>query len=173
MYIYIYVCTSIASSRRRLNQSVDQSLAFTIPKHLTTGPEAAGLNYFRARSEIPVIRPNILHVKATFNNTLITVTNDQGNVIAWSSGGGAGFKKANRAGYEPAYQATKLALNKVKTKLGDIIKQNGMHVKLKGFGPGRDAAWKCVLAEGWKVQTVEDVTPIAHGGCRPRKARRL
>ncbi|KAI9187673.1 hypothetical protein H9P43_002064 [Blastocladiella emersonii ATCC 22665] len=131
----------------------------------------AALSYATGGLEQP--KPSVMHVKATFNNTLVTITNPNGDALASSSGGQAGFKKANRAGYEPAYQATKLALEKLEAKLGDSAKINGLHVKFSGFGPGRDAAWKCIGALGWPVNVVEDVTPIAHGGCRPRKARRL
>ncbi|KNE59541.1 hypothetical protein AMAG_18199 [Allomyces macrogynus ATCC 38327] len=132
----------------------------------------AGIDYLSARPAF-TMAPLVMHVQATFNNTLITITNTKGDAIASSSGGNAGFKKAQRAGYEPAYQAARIALAKVEDKQGESAKMHGVHVKFKGFGPGRDAAWKAVLALGWKVAKVEDVTPIAHGGCRPRKARRL
>ncbi|KNE61214.1 hypothetical protein AMAG_06962 [Allomyces macrogynus ATCC 38327] len=132
----------------------------------------AGIDYLSARPAF-TMAPLVMHVQATFNNTLITITTTKGDAIASSSGGNAGFKKAQRAGYEPAYQAARIALAKVEDKQGESAKMHGVHVKFKGFGPGRDAAWKAVLALGWKVAKVEDVTPIAHGGCRPRKARRL
>ncbi|KAI9217983.1 hypothetical protein BC828DRAFT_389821 [Blastocladiella britannica] len=135
---------------------------------------AGGNAYGGAGShQMPVPEPYIVHVGASFNNTTITVTTPSGNAVAVCSGGTAGFKKANRAGYEPAYQATKQALDKFEAKVGDTARSFALHLKFKGFGPGRDAAWKCVQANGWPVVMVQDVTPIAHGGCRPRKARRL
>ncbi|KAJ3372898.1 hypothetical protein GGF31_001435 [Allomyces arbusculus] len=150
-----------------------------MPNGLTAGRNVplmpagrAGIDYLSARPAF-TMAPLVMHVQATFNNTLITITNTKGDAIASSSGGNAGFKKAQRAGYEPAYQAARIALAKVEDKQGESAKMHGVHVKFKGFGPGRDAAWKAVLALGWKVAKVEDVTPIAHGGCRPRKARRL
>ncbi|KAL7749899.1 28S ribosomal protein S11, mitochondrial [Sorochytrium milnesiophthora] len=117
--------------------------------------------------------PNILHVRCSFNNTVVSLTTPQGDCIAWASGGTVGFKKANRAGYEPAFQATRKVLDKVEAKLGPDVKRTGVHVKFKGFGPGKDAVWKGVRALGWMVKMVEDATPVAHAGCRPRKARRL
>ncbi|KAI9144045.1 hypothetical protein BKA69DRAFT_1015456, partial [Paraphysoderma sedebokerense] len=116
----------------------------------------------------------VLHVKASFNNTIITLTDRLGNTVTWGSGGTAGFKKAQRAGYEAAFQATKIVLDKTVEKLGDMVRHHGLHMRFKGFGPGKDAAWKAVRSNGWAVKMVEDATPMPlGGGCRPPKQRRL
>ncbi|ORX89255.1 translational machinery component [Basidiobolus meristosporus CBS 931.73] len=112
-----------------------------------------------------------LSVHASYNNTIVSLTNADGRVLVNASGGTCGFKKANRGGYEPAYQATTKVIEKVK-ELGLNI--GGLHVKLRGFGPGRDAAFKAVRSlSAWNITRITDATPVPFNGCRPRKPRRL
>ncbi|KAK9768814.1 hypothetical protein K7432_000246 [Basidiobolus ranarum] len=112
-----------------------------------------------------------LSVHASYNNTIVTLTNPEGKVLVNASGGTCGFKKANRGGYEPAYQATTKVIEKTK-ELGLNI--SGLHIKLRGFGPGRDAAFKAVRSlSAWNVTRITDTTPVPFNGCRPRKPRRL
>ncbi|PVU97808.1 hypothetical protein BB559_001887 [Furculomyces boomerangus] len=114
---------------------------------------------------------HILHVKATSNNTLLTLTTNSGDAVATSSGGAAGFKKAGRSGHEAAYQATIKLIEKINSK---NIVINGLELKFKGLGPGRDACFKALRSvTNWPVVRISDVTPIPFNGCRPRKARRL
>ncbi|KAJ2355719.1 hypothetical protein GGF43_002520 [Coemansia sp. RSA 2618] len=113
----------------------------------------------------------ILHVHASSNNTILSLTDLNGRVIVNSSGGLVGFKKAQRAGFEAAYQATASIANTVKEK-GIVVRR--VEIRLRGFGAGRDAAFKAVNSlTNWNVSAVSDVTPIPFNGCRPKKARRL
>ncbi|KAI8072524.1 hypothetical protein BC940DRAFT_292782 [Gongronella butleri] len=115
--------------------------------------------------------PYQLHINASFNNTIITLTRPNGSPLVATSGGSAGFKKAQRSGYEAAHQAAVQLLDKMNAKNLQI--QN-IHIILKGFGPGRDAAFKALTTgQTWSVRRITDATPTPFGGCRPKKARRL
>lgn len=115
--------------------------------------------------------PHQLHINATFNNTIITLTRPNGAPLVTTSGGSAGFKKAARSGYEAAHQAAVQLLDKMNAK---NLQVPNIHIVLKGFGPGRDAAFKALTAgPQWNVKRITDATPIPFGGCRPKKARRL
>ncbi|CAO3598321.1 unnamed protein product [Absidia cylindrospora] len=112
-----------------------------------------------------------LHVNASFNNTIITLTRPNGSPLVSTSGGSAGFKKAQRSGYEAAHQAAIQLLEKVQAK---NLQVPNIHIVLKGFGPGRDAAFKALVAgAAWQVRRITNATPVPFGGCRPKKARRL
>ncbi|KAJ2777806.1 hypothetical protein H4R18_004958 [Coemansia javaensis] len=113
----------------------------------------------------------VLHVHASSNNTILSLTDARGRVLVNASGGSVGFKKAQRAGFEAAYQATASIASAVKERGIEVRK---IEVRLKGFGAGRDAAFKAVNSlTNWPVCAVTDATPIPFNGCRPRKARRL
>ncbi|CAO3609350.1 unnamed protein product [Mucor hiemalis] len=115
--------------------------------------------------------PHQLHINATFNNTIITLTRPNGAPLVTTSGGSAGFKKAARSGYEAAHQAAVQLLDKMNAK---NLQVPNIHIVLKGFGPGRDAAFKALTAgPQWNVKRITDATPTPFGGCRPKKARRL
>jgi len=108
------------------------------------------------------------HIHATFNNTIITMTDPQGGVINWASAGSVGFKGARKstpfAARQAAQQAARGALD------------NGMvevDVLVKGPGPGREAAIRALQAAGLRIRSITDVTPIPHNGCRPPKKRRV
>jgi small subunit ribosomal protein S11 len=108
------------------------------------------------------------HIHATFNNTIITITDPNGNVINWSSAGAVGFKGSRKstpfAARQAGQQAAKEAMD------------NGMmevSVFVKGPGPGREAAIRALQATGLKILSITDVTPIPHNGCRPPKKRRV
>ncbi|KAJ1505991.1 hypothetical protein HMI56_000833 [Coelomomyces lativittatus] len=116
---------------------------------------------------------SILHIHASSNNTVVSMSKMNGDVLAESSGGQVGYKKGMRAGFEPAYKATHVVLTKMADQFGSEMKHQGVIIKFNGFGPGREAAWKCIQTFNWKIVMVKDVTPIPHGGCRPRKKRRL
>ncbi|KAJ2741535.1 hypothetical protein GGI20_005122 [Coemansia sp. BCRC 34301] len=113
----------------------------------------------------------VLHVHASSNNTILSLTDANGKVIINASGGTVGFKKAQRAGFEAAYQATASIAATVKER---GISVRAVELRLKGFGAGRDAAFKAVHSvTNWVVARIIDTTPIPFNGCRPRKARRL
>jgi small subunit ribosomal protein S11 len=108
------------------------------------------------------------HIQATFNNTIITITDPQGNAIAWSSGGTAGFKGSRKSTPYAAQLAAQQAAR--------LANDNGMReldVFVKGPGPGREAAIRSLQAAGLVVRSITDVTPIPHNGCRPPKRRRI
>jgi small subunit ribosomal protein S11 len=108
------------------------------------------------------------HIQATFNNTIITLTDPAGNAIAWASGGTAGFKGSRKS----TPYAAQLAAQQAARQAQD----NGMReldVFIKGPGPGREAAIRSLQAAGLVVKSITDVTPIPHNGCRPPKKRRV
>lgn len=115
------------------------------------------------------IAKGIVHIAASFNNTLVTVTDSMGNVISWSSAGSLGFKGSKKSTPFAAQQAVEDAMNKAKEH---GIKEVG--IKVQGPGSGRETAVKSVGAmEGVKVLFMKDVTPLPHNGCRPPKRRRV
>ena len=115
------------------------------------------------------IAKGIVHIAATFNNTVITVTDDMGNVITWGSAGALGFKGSKKSTPYAAQQAVEDAMAKA---MEHGIKEVG--IKVQGPGSGRETAVKSVGAiEGLKVLYFKDVTPLAHNGCRPPKRRRV
>jgi len=115
------------------------------------------------------IARGVVYVTATFNNTAVTVTDDMGNVIAWSTAGALGFKGSKKSTPFAAQMAVEDALNKAKEH---GIKEVG--IKVQGPGSGRETAVKAVGAiEGIKVRFMKDITPLPHNGCRPPKRRRV
>lgn len=109
-----------------------------------------------------------IYVTATFNNTLITVTDDQGNVVCWGSAGSAGFKGSRKS--TPFASTT--AIEKVVNEARNLGLQR-VRLYIKGPGPGRDAVLRVLRSSNFKISMIADVTPIAHNGCRPKKRRRV
>lgn len=109
-----------------------------------------------------------VHISATFNNTIVSITDLEGNVIAQASGGGIGFKGAKKSTPYAAQMAASSVARKVK-ELG----LTDVEVFVKGPGPGREAAIRSLQSSGLNVRRVKDVTPTPHNGCRPRKKRRV
>ena len=110
----------------------------------------------------------VAHIKATFNNTHVTITDKRGNVIAWSTAGSSGFKGSRK---NTAYAATIAA-----EKLGQEAVQMGLRtidVMVKGPGAGRESAIRALAVAGLEVTSIRDVTPLPHNGCRPPKRRRV
>ncbi|WP_088437478.1 30S ribosomal protein S11 [Sulfurospirillum diekertiae] len=111
----------------------------------------------------------IIYISATFNNTVVTVTDEMGNVIAWSSAGSLGFKGSKKSTPYAAQQAVEDALTKAKEH---GLKEIG--IKVQGPGSGRETAVKSAgTTEGIKVSFLKDITPLPHNGCRPPKRRRV
>jgi small subunit ribosomal protein S11 len=119
----------------------------------------------RERKNVPYGRA---YIHATFNNTIITITDQQGNAVAWSSAGTAGFKGSRKS----TPYAAQLAAQQVVKSAQDHGMQE-VDVFVKGPGPGREAAIRSLQAAGFKVRSITDVTPIPHNGCRPPKKRRV
>ena len=110
----------------------------------------------------------IAYISASFNNTIIALTDKQGNVLAWSSAGTCGFKGSRKS--------TPFAAQVAAEKVGIIAKEYGVkniELYVKGPGPGRDSAGSSLNALGFKITSVTDKTPLPHNGCRPRKKRRV
>jgi len=110
----------------------------------------------------------VAHIQATFNNTIITITDPQGNTIAWSSAGSQGFKGSRKS--------TPFAAQIAAEDCGKKAMEHGVRtldVLVKGPGSGREAALRALQAVGFRIQMIRDVTPIPHNGCRPPKRRRV
>ena len=109
-----------------------------------------------------------VHVHATFNNTIVTITDTEGNTVAWGSAGSAGFKGSRKSTPFAARLATEQA---VKSAMSMGIRE--VDVIVKGPGPGREAAVRAVQSLGLRVRSISDATPVPHNGCRPPKKRRV
>ncbi len=110
----------------------------------------------------------VAHISATFNNTMITITDAQGNAIAWASAGSEGFKGSRKSTPYAAQTAAESA--------GRKAQEHGVRqltVEVKGPGSGRESALRALLAVGFEISQIRDVTPIPHNGCRPPKRRRV
>jgi small subunit ribosomal protein S11 len=110
----------------------------------------------------------VAHIKATFNNTLVTITDNQGNVVTWGSSGKAGFKGSKKSTPFAATVAAE-ACGREAVNLG----MKRVHVRVQGPGSGRESAIQALAAAGLQVKSIRDVTPIPHNGCRPPKKRRV
>jgi len=110
----------------------------------------------------------MVHIKATFNNTMISITDEVGNVLAWSSSGACGFKGSRKSTPYAAQTAMEAAVERVKP-----FGLNEVDVYVKGVGSGRETAIRALQSLGIYVTSIKDVTPIPHNGCRARKPRRV
>ena len=110
----------------------------------------------------------VAHIQATFNNTIITITDRQGNALCWATAGGSGFRGSRKS--------TPFAAQVAAERAGNVALEMGvknLEVNVKGPGPGRESAVRSLNALGFKVGSITDVTPIPHNGCRPPKKRRV
>ena len=110
----------------------------------------------------------VAHIHASFNNTIITITDRQGNALSWATSGGCGFRGSRKS--------TPFAAEGAAEKAGTAAKDYGLknlEVRVKGPGPGRESAVRALNAVGYRITQIEDVTPIPHNGCRPPKRRRV
>ena len=119
----------------------------------------------KVKKNIPV---GVAHVNATFNNTIITITDTKGNTIAWSSAGAEGFKGSRKS--------TPFAAQLAAENAGKRAKDNGvktLEIEVRGPGSGRESALRALQSTGFIITAIKDVTPIPHNGCRPPKRRRV
>ncbi len=114
------------------------------------------------------VADGVAHVHASFNNTIITITDRQGNTLSWATSGGSGFRGSRKS--------TPFAAQVAADKAGQSAKEYGLRnldVNVKGPGPGRESAVRALNNAGFKITSITDVTPIPHNGCRPPKKRRV
>ncbi len=123
---------------------------------------------FKKRGEKRIVHHGFAHIQASFNNTIITITDAEGAVVAWSSAGGIGFKGSRKGTPFAATQAAISAGNSAKA-----IGMRSVEVRVKGPGAGRESAIRALQTIGIEVKSIRDVTPIPHNGCRPSKRRRV
>jgi small subunit ribosomal protein S11 len=123
----------------------------------------------RAKKKVKrTVTDGVAHIHASFNNTVITITDRQGNALAWSTAGATGFKGSRKS--------TPFAAQVAASKVGEAVQEYGLknlEVRVKGPGPGRESAVRALNNAGFKITTITDVTPIPHNGCRPPKKRRV
>jgi small subunit ribosomal protein S11 len=123
----------------------------------------------RARKKVrKVVTDGIAHVHASFNNTIITITDRQGNALSWATSGGAGFKGSRKS--------TPFAAQVAAESAGRVALEYGiktLDVRVKGPGPGRESSIRALNALGIKITSISDITPVPHNGCRPPKRRRI
>ena len=115
-----------------------------------------------------VVTDAIAHIHASFNNTIISITDRQGNALAWATAGGSGFRGSRKS--------TPFAAQVAAERVADMASEYGVkniEVEIKGPGPGRESAVRALSAKSFKVVSITDVTPLPHNGCRPPKKRRV
>jgi small subunit ribosomal protein S11 len=120
------------------------------------------------KREKRIVPHGVAHVQATFNNTIVSVSDPEGNLVAWASAGKVGFKGSRKG--------TPFAAQMAGQNLGGMLRDVGMRsidVMVKGPGAGRESAIRSLQASGLDIRSIKDVTPIPHNGCRPRKRRRV
>ncbi len=122
----------------------------------------------KKKREKKVIPHGIAYIQSTFNNTIITITDPDGNVVSWTSGGKMGIK-GTRKGTPYAAQLAARQVAQEALQMG----MRSIDVKVKGPGPGREAAIRTLHHSGVQIKSIKDVTPIPHNGCRPRRPRRV
>ena len=131
-------------------------------------PDKKGKRKAYKKKEKKTLYQGVAHIRASFNNTLITITDQQGNLVCWSSAGSMGFKGSRKGTPFAAQQAAQSAANAARS-----VGCKQLDVRVKGPGSGRESAIRALQAAGIEVRSIRDVTPIPHNGCRPPKRRRV
>jgi small subunit ribosomal protein S11 len=120
------------------------------------------------KKEKKIVPSGIAHIQATFNNTVVTISDLEGNVVCWASAGGLGFKGSRKGTPFAAQQAAVTAANRARE-----VGMRSLEVNVKGPGSGRDSAIRALQTAGIEIRSIRDATPIPHNGCRPPKRRRV
>jgi small subunit ribosomal protein S11 len=131
------------------------------------GEDAAGKKVIKAK-HAKNISSGVANILATFNNTLVSITDMHGNIIGWSSAGRVGFKGSRKS---TAYAAQQVAQDAARQAMAHGMKE--VEIRVKGPGSGRESAIRAIQAIGLEISSIKDVTPVPHNGCRPRKKRRV
>ncbi len=116
-----------------------------------------------------IVTEGIVHILSTFNNTIVTITDKQGNTLVWESGGTVGFKGTRKSSPYAAQLAAQKAAKRAMQEYG----LQEVEVRIKGAGAGREPALRAIHAAGLKIKAIRDVTPLPHNGCRPPAKRRV
>jgi small subunit ribosomal protein S11 len=144
--------------------SASAGAAAGTPPSAGGAPAAAGKKKKVRKS----VLKGVVHIKATFNNTTITITDKKGNTLCWDTGGTIGYKGSRKSTPFAAQRAAEQCANKAK-KLG----MKEVDIRIKGPGSGRESAIRAIQSSGLEIKAIEDVTPLPHNGCRARKRRRV
>lgn len=123
----------------------------------------------KKKKKVGTILEGVFHIQSTFNNTIVTLSDMKGNTLAWSSAGGVGFKGSKKS---TPYAAGKAA-EKVAQYAVDTLNMKKANIFVNGPGSGRDTAIRSIAAKGVSIGYIEDITPVPHNGCKPRKRRRV
>lgn len=135
---------------------------------MAKAPAKTGKKKQFKKKEKRVVHNGVVHIRATFNNTLVTIADQEGNVVAWSSSGSLGFRGSRKG--------TPFAAQQAALKAASVAKDHGMRiveVRVKGPGSGRESAIRALATAGLQVTNIKDATPMPHNGCRPPKRRRV
>src|SRR4029079_3061836 len=135
---------------------------------MAKAPVKAGKKKSFKKKEKRVVHSGVVHIQATFNNTIVTIADQEGNTISWSSAGSLGFRGSRKGTPFAAQQASMTAASKAKEgglRTGDV--------RVSGRGSGRESAIRALATSGLEVRAIKDSTPIPHNGCRPPKKRRV
>lgn len=135
---------------------------------MAKAPAKAGKKKSFKKREKKVVPHGVVHIQATFNNTIITISDPMGNVVSWSSSGSLGFRGSRKGTPFAAQQASLTAANKAKE-----AGVRSVEVRVSGPGAGRESAVRALASAGFEVRSIKDTTPIPHNGCRPPKRRRV
>ena len=126
------------------------------------------VNKTKKKKEKRIVNEGVAHIYASFNNTIITITDKQGNTLSWATSGGSGFRGSRKS----TPFAAQVAAEKACSKAADYGLKT-LEVLVKGPGPGRDSAVRAINSAGYKITNITDITPLPHNGCRPPKKRRV
>jgi small subunit ribosomal protein S11 len=135
---------------------------------MAKAPTKTGKKKVFKKKEKKVVPMGLVHIQATFNNTIVSIADPMGNVVAWSSAGSLGFRGSRKGTPFAAQQASATAANKVR-EFGMRV----VEVRISGPGAGRESAIRALATAGLEVRAIKDVTPVPHNGCRPPKKRRV
>jgi small subunit ribosomal protein S11 len=135
---------------------------------MAKAPARAGKKKVFKKKEKKVVPVGVVHIQATFNNTIVSVADPAGSVVAWSSAGSLGFRGSRKGTPFAAQQASLTAANKARESGVRTVE-----VRVSGPGAGRESAVRALATAGIEVRSIKDVTPIPHNGCRPPKRRRV
>lgn len=132
-------------------------------------PKSKSKTATRSRKKVRrTLTDGIAHIRASFNNTIVTITDLQGNTLCWATSGGSGFKGSRKS--------TPFAAQVAASRVGKEAQEFGirnLEVRVRGPGPGRESAMRALNASGFRITNIRDITPVPHNGCRPPKRRRV